>query len=105
MVVIEGGGWVLLQQLEGPLASTTGNVGCWWRLWGLTAAAVAGLRVKLPQAEEPALPGGPQNPFNFLYRDSDVEGMTDGYDVPTAYGEIYGVDDPSMVGGGCLATL
>lgn len=37
-----------------------------------------------------------QNPFKFLYRDSDVEGMTDGYDDPTAYGEIYGIDDASM---------
>lgn len=38
-----------------------------------------------------------QNPFDHLYRDSDVEGMTDGHDPGTAYGEIYGVDDPSMV--------
>lgn len=27
-----------------------------------------------------------QNPFSFLVRDSDVECMTDGYDVRTAYG-------------------
>jgi hypothetical protein len=27
-----------------------------------------------------------QNPFDFLYRDSDVEGMTDGFDDATAYG-------------------
>lgn len=32
-----------------------------------------------------------QNPFDFLVRDSDVEGMSDGYDASTAYGEIYGV--------------
>ena len=38
-----------------------------------------------------------QNPFDHLYRDSDVEGMTDGHDSGTAYGEIYGIDDPSMV--------
>ncbi|PRW59143.1 Nucleotide-diphospho-sugar transferase family [Chlorella sorokiniana] len=37
-----------------------------------------------------------QNPFDHLYRDSDVEGMTDGHDSGTAYGEIYGIDDPSM---------
>lgn len=37
-----------------------------------------------------------QNPFDFLVRDSDVEGMSDGYDASTAYGEIYGVDDASM---------
>lgn len=37
-----------------------------------------------------------QNPFDHLYRDSDVEGMTDGHDPGTAYGEIYGIDDPSM---------
>ncbi|GFH15326.1 glycosyltransferase, partial [Haematococcus lacustris] len=37
-----------------------------------------------------------QNPFDFLYRDSDVEGMTDGFDEPTAYGSIEGFDDPSM---------
>lgn len=37
-----------------------------------------------------------QDPFQYLYRDSDVEGMTDGYDDGTAYGEMYGVDDPSM---------
>lgn len=38
-----------------------------------------------------------QNPFDHLHRDSDVEGMTDGFDPGTAYGEIYGIDDPSMV--------
>ncbi len=27
-----------------------------------------------------------QNPFEHLYRDSDVEGMTDGWDNGTAYG-------------------
>jgi hypothetical protein len=37
-----------------------------------------------------------QNPFNFLYRDSDIEGMTDGFDETTAYGAIEGFDDPSM---------
>jgi hypothetical protein len=38
-----------------------------------------------------------QNPFDHLHRDSDVEGMTDGHDHGTAYGEIYGIDDASMV--------
>lgn len=38
-----------------------------------------------------------KNPFNgHLYRDSDVEGMSDGFDAGTAYGHIDGVDDPSM---------
>lgn len=37
-----------------------------------------------------------QNPFKFLYRDSDVEGMSDGYDERLAYGMIDGFDDPSM---------
>ncbi|GAB4823934.1 hypothetical protein N2152v2_010980 [Parachlorella kessleri] len=37
-----------------------------------------------------------QNPFEHLYRDSDVEGMSDGFDDSTAYGAIYGVEDPSM---------
>lgn len=37
-----------------------------------------------------------QDPFKHLYRDSDVEGMSDGFDDNSAYGEIYGVDDPSM---------
>jgi hypothetical protein len=27
-----------------------------------------------------------KNPFDHLYRDSDVEGMTDGFDERTAYG-------------------
>lgn len=31
-----------------------------------------------------------QNPFPFLYRDTDVEGMTDGWDHPTSYGYDYG---------------
>lgn len=47
-----------------------------------------------------------QNPFDHLYRDSDVEGMTDGFDPLTAYGEIYGIDDATMVRQqqrGCLA--
>ena len=30
------------------------------------------------------------NPFPFLYRDTDVEGMTDGWDEPTSYGYDYG---------------
>ncbi|GIL62084.1 hypothetical protein Vafri_16376 [Volvox africanus] len=37
-----------------------------------------------------------QNPFEHLYRDSDVEGMSDGFDERTAYGSIEGFDDPSM---------
>ena len=37
-----------------------------------------------------------QNPFDHLYRDHDVEGMSDGYDPPTAYGHIDGIDDPTM---------
>lgn len=37
-----------------------------------------------------------QNPFKFLYRDHDVEGQSDGFDPPGAYGAIDGVDDPSM---------
>ena len=31
-----------------------------------------------------------QDPFRFLYRDSDVEGMSDGWDEPTSYGYDYG---------------
>lgn len=31
-----------------------------------------------------------QNPFNFLHRDCDVEGMSDGWDNGTAYGETSG---------------
>mmetsp|Transcript_23 Transcript_23/g.50 ORF Transcript_23/g.50 Transcript_23/m.50 type:complete len:368 (+) Transcript_23:166-1269(+) len=37
-----------------------------------------------------------QNPFEHLYRDSDVEGMTDGFDERTAYGSIEGYEDKSM---------
>ena len=37
-----------------------------------------------------------QNPFEHLYRDSDVEGMTDGFDERTAYGSIEGFQDKSM---------
>lgn len=37
-----------------------------------------------------------QDPFKHLYRDSDVEGMSDGFDPGTAYGHIDGFDDPSM---------
>lgn len=37
-----------------------------------------------------------QNPFNHLYRDSDVESMSDGYDNRTAYGYDDVFDDPSM---------
>ena len=46
-----------------------------------------------------------QNPFDHLYRDSDVEGMTDGFDDQTAYGEIDGIDDASMVRGGAACAL
>eukprot|EP00884_Botryococcus_braunii_P010704 jgi/Botrbrau1/19635/Bobra.0003s0005.1 len=37
-----------------------------------------------------------QDPFDHLYRDHDIEGMTDGFDARTAYGYIDGFDDPSM---------
>ena len=38
------------------------------------------------------------NPFEGgrLHRDSDVEGMSDGFDAPTAYGAIDGFEDVSM---------
>lgn len=29
-------------------------------------------------------------------RDHDIEGMTDGFDANTAYGQIEGFEDPSM---------
>lgn len=37
-----------------------------------------------------------QNPFEHLYRDSDVESMTDGHDNRTAYGFNDVFDEPSM---------
>ncbi|GMI74621.1 reduced residual arabinose 3 [Hibiscus trionum] len=37
-----------------------------------------------------------QNPFNHLYRDSDVESMTDGHDNFTAYGYDDVFDEPEM---------
>ena len=37
-----------------------------------------------------------RNPFHYLYRDSDVEGTTDGWDAPTAYGWTEAVEDASM---------
>ncbi|KAM1118315.1 hypothetical protein FF1_042555 [Malus domestica] len=37
-----------------------------------------------------------QNPFNHLYRDSDVESMTDGHNNYTAYGFNDVFDEPSM---------
>ncbi|GMI96792.1 reduced residual arabinose 3 [Hibiscus trionum] len=37
-----------------------------------------------------------QNPFNHLYRDSDVESMTDGHDNMTAYGYNDVFDEPAM---------
>lgn len=37
-----------------------------------------------------------QDPFKHLYKDHDVEGMSDGFDEPTAYGHIDGIDDQTM---------
>ncbi|MEW5307111.1 MAG: hypothetical protein WDW36_009528 [Sanguina aurantia] len=37
-----------------------------------------------------------QNPFAHLYRDRDVEGLSDGFDAPTAYGWDDVFDDPKM---------
>ncbi|CAK9315858.1 unnamed protein product [Citrullus colocynthis] len=37
-----------------------------------------------------------QNPFNHLYRDSDVESMTDGHDNATAYGYNHVFEEPAM---------
>ena len=40
-----------------------------------------------------------QNPFNFLVRDSDVEGLSDGFDERTAYGALH--DNLRWDGGAC----
>jgi len=32
----------------------------------------------------------------YMCRDHDLEGMTDGFDAPTAYGQIEGYEDASM---------
>mmetsp|Transcript_28680 Transcript_28680/g.46010 ORF Transcript_28680/g.46010 Transcript_28680/m.46010 type:complete len:257 (-) Transcript_28680:30-800(-) len=37
-----------------------------------------------------------RNPFENLYRDVDIEGLSDGFDERSAYGWNDGVDDPSM---------
>jgi len=37
-----------------------------------------------------------QNPWDHLHRDSDVEGMSDGFDPGSAAGEVWGIDDPTM---------
>mmetsp|Transcript_9978 Transcript_9978/g.45167 ORF Transcript_9978/g.45167 Transcript_9978/m.45167 type:complete len:1011 (+) Transcript_9978:321-3353(+) len=37
-----------------------------------------------------------RNPFPFLYRDADVESMSDGWDNSSAHGFLDTVDDPSM---------
>ncbi|KAE9586171.1 putative nucleotide-diphospho-sugar transferase [Lupinus albus] len=37
-----------------------------------------------------------QNPFDHLYRDSDVESMSDGHDYETAYGFDESFDEPEM---------
>lgn len=37
-----------------------------------------------------------RNPFDYVVRDSDVEGMTDGWDDPKAYGYNDVFDDPQM---------
>src|SRR6185503_2825391 len=37
-----------------------------------------------------------QNPFNYLYRDSDIESMSDGHNNMTAYGFNDVFDEPSM---------
>ncbi|GAB4837932.1 Arabinosyltransferase rra3 [Ancistrocladus abbreviatus] len=37
-----------------------------------------------------------QNPFDYLYRDSDVECMSDGHDNATAYGYDHVFDEPAM---------
>ena len=36
-----------------------------------------------------------QNPFPYLYRDSDIESMSDGWDASSAHGFLETVDDPS----------
>lgn len=37
-----------------------------------------------------------KNPFPFLYRDHDLEAMSDGFDPETAYGAVVSHDDPTM---------
>ncbi|XP_051146710.1 arabinosyltransferase RRA2-like [Andrographis paniculata] len=37
-----------------------------------------------------------QNPFKYLYRDSDIESMSDGHDNETAYGYNHVLDEPEM---------
>lgn len=58
--------------------------------------------VSAPRAHPPVIPPlrtpivRAQNPFKHLYRDSDVEGMSDGWDEATAYGAIESYQDKSM---------
>jgi hypothetical protein len=37
-----------------------------------------------------------RDPFPFLYRDADVESMSDGWDNSSAHGFLDTVDDPAM---------
>ena len=37
-----------------------------------------------------------RNPFPFLFRDSDVESMSDGWDAGSAFGFLETVDDASL---------
>ena len=43
-----------------------------------------------------------QNPFPFLYRDADVESMSDGWDASTAFGWLDPLDDVTMGNGSPL---
>ena len=46
-----------------------------------------------------------QNPFHYLYRDSDVESMTDGHNNMTAYGYNDVFDEPAMGWAGHAHTM
>mmetsp|Transcript_10601 Transcript_10601/g.38968 ORF Transcript_10601/g.38968 Transcript_10601/m.38968 type:complete len:490 (+) Transcript_10601:269-1738(+) len=37
-----------------------------------------------------------QNPFPYLYRDSDIESMSDGFDASSAHGFVEQLDDPTL---------
>ena len=52
----------------------------------------AGINVLLSDVDVAIL----ADPFGYLYRDADWEGMTDGFDDPTAYGYDHVHDDPAM---------
>ena len=67
----------------------------------LTELLTIGVSVLLSDVDVPII----QNPFGMLYRDADIENMSDGWDDDSVYGLVHPMEVPNDTGHGPLRSL